>query len=445
MAGPAAAPGLMRRLAVAPRLAAWRHGRRVALPVAAFIASLVWPASLAIVLFGLFLPLYRIALLVLLPLSVARLARLGARLSAPDLFIAGFAVLQAVSLLIHHGLFAVVSSVDSLGVRSQTNVLLNCGTVMLETLGPYLLARAFIRTPADVSAAARLLILIVGVLAIVALVESVSGRQLFGGPSYLGTLSRFGFHRAAGPFPHPILWGVFAASIFALALSRDVVSSRLPVRVGAALVVLAGVATSISSSAFAVVAVQVLLLVWFISTRPLRHRLAIFIAGCVGIYVFIDVFSNRTPVQVLFDYAALNPSTGFYRTIIWQVGWNDFLGSPITGIGYDNWARPVWLGPTVDAFWLVMLLRYGLLAVAPFILGVATSLLRAVRDLPSPAQAKHLHLAYFWLASVISLIIAGFTVHFWLQSYVEFFFLLGMWGAFAAPQTVRRMAQPVRR
>ena len=171
------------------------------------------------------------------------------------------------------------------------------------------------------------------------------------------------------------------------------------------------------------------LVIWFSVSRGLRNRTLYFAVGCVAAYIFIDVFSNRTPVQVIFDYAALNPWTGYYRTLIWQFGWADFLSSPIVGIGYNDWARPIWMSASVDTFWLILLLRYGLLAVAPLVLGIGMSLHQSLMRY-FPKTEVELDLAYFWLASLISLLIAGFTVHFWEQSYVELFFLVGSWGAF---------------
>ncbi len=59
--------------------------------------------------------------------------------------------------------------------------------------------------------------------------------------------------------------------------------------------------------------------------------------------------------------------------------------------------------------------------------------------LPDPRTRLSLDLAHFWFASLIALLVAGFTVHFWQQSFVELFFLIGLWGAFAqdvAPRAI---------
>ena len=155
----------------------WLRPTMAALPVAAFIGSLIWPANLAPTIGGLFLPLYRIFLLVLLPMAIARIARTRISLMAPDYFIVAFALLQAISLMTHYGLLATFTTL-SVGNSFKTNTLVNSGVTFLETLGPYFLARAFVRTRSDVVAMARMLISPVIAIGITALIESITGRSI---------------------------------------------------------------------------------------------------------------------------------------------------------------------------------------------------------------------------------------------------------------------------
>ncbi len=412
----------------APARAPWLYVGRIPLAVQIFLASVVWPAGFAVTLGGLYLPVYRIALLLLLPFAALELFRAQIKFKAPDYLIVAFALLQVVSLTIQHG-FTDTFIAISVSAIARTNTLINSGTTIVETLGPYLLARAYIKNRSDLAATARLLIYVTIGIGAFTLVETLTGFSVFGGVTGFG-LIRFGLHRAAGPFPHPILWGLFAASTFAFALSKDVISGRLAPQIYVAAAILLAVGTSVSSAAFAAVVLQAALLLWFHYSAQLKYRGWYFSGAAVATYLFIAIFSNRTPMQVIFSYAALDSWTGFYRTLIWRFGWEDFLASPVTGIGYHDWARPRWMTSSIDAFWLVILLRYGLLAVGPLIAGIWTSLRRAALAVPAAAGKSGLDLVYFWLASLASLLIGGFTVHFWQQSYVLLFFLIGFWGAF---------------
>lgn len=416
-----------------PAQSMFKRAGMVLFPVTAFVAALAFPDTAAPDFAGLHLPVYRIFLIFLLPLALIRFARMRMRLALPDVLVMAFAALQAVALFSHYGLFATVSVERFGGGTIATNILVNAGTTFLETLGPYFLARSFVRNRADAAVVAGVLIFVTIAVGVTTLFEATTGVSLF---STAQDMVRFGLHRAAGPFPGPIQWGLFAASAFALSVAKGVVGGTPFRRAVVAVLVLGAALTSVSSAAIAAIAIQIILIAWFYLSASLRNRGWIFAAGLVGIYLFIDIFSNRTPVQVAFDYAALDPWTGYYRTLIWQYGWADFLSSPFIGIGYQDWARPRWMTPSIDAFWLVMLLRYGLLGAGPLILGIAAALQRAGRYLPRLTRTSGLDLSYCWLASVSSLLVGGFTVHFWQQSFVELFLLVGMWGAFVPAKMV---------
>jgi hypothetical protein len=98
----------------------------------------------------------------------------------------------------------------------------------------------------------------------------------------------------------------------------------------------------------------------------------------------VDVLSNRSPVSVFIDYLTLNSHTGFYRMHIWTHGKASVLQNPVFGLGLNDWARPAWMrSPTVDNFWLLTAMRYGLPAIACLIAAIVFSLrgIFARRDL----------------------------------------------------------------
>ena len=97
------------------------------------------------------------------------------------------------------------------------------GIVFIETLGPYLLARCYIRDADDFYNVVQLLFRIVVLLLPFAIFEFVSGqnisRDLFAAvlPTFSGTEKpRLGLTRVQSVFDHPILFGLCTGGIFAL-------------------------------------------------------------------------------------------------------------------------------------------------------------------------------------------------------------------------------------
>ncbi|MDR3499403.1 MAG: O-antigen ligase family protein [Parvibaculum sp.] len=399
------------------------------IPVLLFILSLVWPASIAITAGGIFLPVYRIVLLALIPVAIFELTKRPIRFRLPDFLIFAFSLIQGAVMVFHHGLTENIIVITRDNV-STTIALLNAGSTLVETAGPYLIARVYIRDQTQFVAVCRLLVLFVICVGAGTLIEATTGFSVFTQRNNVDVEGmRLGIHRAAGPFPHAILWGLFAADAFCFASMGAVGGGNLPMRATIVLLVLLAVFTSASSAAFGVVFIQIMLLAWIISTQQLRNRWTYFMVGCLMAYIFVDLLSNRSAIQVLFDYTALNSWTGYYRTLIWQYGWQDFLASPLVGIGFNDWARPIWMPPSIDAFWLVILLRYGLAGAGPLVGGIIMAIREVERSTAQTTGLLNVDPGFWWIVSLTSLITAGFTVHFWAHGLVYFFFLIGLWGS----------------
>lgn len=416
---------------------------KVPLPILLLLIALVLPPAIALPLGGLHLPAHRLLLIALLPMAFLEMGKRGIRLVLPDYCIFAFASMQAFSLMIHHGLTDDIT----LAYRdyvTTTSSLVNGGVTFLETVAPYLIARAYIRTGEQFIAVCRLLVYIVLVVGLFTAIESISGYSVFQqrtANDFGGV--RYGYIRAAGPFPHAIVWGLFAASVFPFALLGATAGRNYAGRLITAALVLGAAFTSVSSAALGSIAIQLILIVWLVYSAGLKQRWFYFALGCVLAYTFVEVMSNRSAVQVFFNYTALNAWTGYYRTLIWEFGWQNFLTSPFFGIGFNEWSRPSWMGASVDAFWLVILMRYGLFAALPLAGAFALALYRVEKSIPSEKilSSKSLDIGYWWMASLVSLIVAAFTVHLWGQIFVYFFFLLGLWGSLVHGRTKRSTHQ----
>ena len=97
-------------------------------------------------------------------------------------------------------------------------------------------------------------------------------------------------------------------------------------------------------------------------------------------YIVVDMLSNRTPFEVLISYGTFNQATAYNRVHIWNYGMQNVMGSPIFGIGLNDWARPSWMQSVVRQFLAAAgdALRHpGLLFLA---LGIAASIWRITRQ-----------------------------------------------------------------
>jgi hypothetical protein len=143
----------------------------------------------------------------------------------------------------------------------------------------------------------------------------------------------------------------------------------------------------------------------------------------VTIYVFFLLFSHRGITGILAQEIAFNPFAAMVRLHTWNYGFEAALGSPIFGIGYADWARPFWLTSSVDNFWLLNAMRYGLPAAALMIAGIIILLWRV-----ATVETQDERFAAYRLGFVVALVgmsLSLGTVHAWNALYSYFFFLLG--------------------
>jgi hypothetical protein len=97
--------------------------------------------------------------------------------------------------------------------------------------------------------------------------------------------------------------------------------------------------------------------------------------------------------------------------------------NPIFGIGLGEWIRPVWMSDSMDNFWLLIAVRYGLPAWL-MLVGLMGGLLWATaqrKGLPeSWRRARHA-----WAFTLFGITVAAATVHLWNALFVLFIFLIG--------------------
>ena len=363
---------------------------------------------------------YRILLLAaLVPLTLIWFTRKAGPIRAPDILMLLAALWGALALLATSG---------SAGIEPAT-------VFFVETFGAYLLARVTIRTYADFYRMVQTLFWLLVIILPFAVIETFADRALLHellaavGPTTdrMGNELRYGLHRASVVFEHPILFGTFCASAFALVyfVAADHAGPmRRAVRAG---IVTMAALCSISSGAMAAIALQVALITWHYITRGVKHRWRL-LGGLGAIcYVVVDLLSNRSPLEVFISYLTISSQTGYFRIMIWDYGSAEVLRHPLFGIGMAEWTRPNWMPASVDNFWLLTAMRYGL-PVFVFFAGSIVMMMVGIGKMtfagPELSGARR-----GLFISLCGMIIAGCTVHYWNAAYVWLIFLVGsgMW------------------
>lgn len=332
------------------------------------------------------------------------------------------------------------------------------GSYTIEFLGSYLLGRALIASPAHALFFLKRLFLFIMVLAALSIPEMLTGkhfiRETFAAIPGLQTRSlggvtpRFGLTRAFASFDHPILWGVFAAC--ALGMSWYLAPTRRMLgwpRLWRAAAIVGAAFTSLSTGPLMACTVQLGFLGWDVATRSFRGRWWILLGGAALAYIAVDALSNRDPLTVFIHYLTFNAQTGYDRKLIWDIGLAQVRLTPLFGIGLNQWttAPAWWHNTSVDAFWLLTAMRFGLPGVLSLL---AISLLAIVKMVRLPYKPLR-PLAMGWLVSFVGLSIAAVTVHLWGSAFVLFGFLLGMGISIAnlkpPPKSRSRASKPEQR
>lgn len=393
-----------------------RHG--VPVLVVVFLLTLLIPAEFN--LGGLKMNLSRLFLLAATPILVAQLfaGRFG-RPNISDVFFIGYVIWMGVALF----------------VNNPSRVVQNVGSTGLEFIGGYMIGRAAMRDAGDFSALIKFLAFIVMATLPFAVVESQTSvpvllkffHSLPGINSYPDVQHepRLGLWRAQVMLVHPIHYGLFCSTVFTLVfvgLKDDLSTFRrylLAFGIGSCTFL------SLSSGAFLALVLQLGLIFWAWVLRDFKRPWLLLIALMTIAYVMIDLASNRTPIEVFLSYATFSSHTAYWRKLIFEWGMINVWANPLWGIGLNDWVRPYYMySGSMDNFWLVTAVRYGIPGAFFMITAYAVMLLRiSFRDLSGDRRLLNLRRA--WVITFCGLAFTLSTVHVWTTVYSYIFFLFG--------------------
>lgn len=404
--------------------------------------GMMLPTSVSVNLGGLRLSVFRIVLLVMfIPMIFTLLSGRRGRFTIFDGLVFGHAGWALLALIAWGGL--------AQGIESG-------GIYIVEFVGAYLVGRLYIRTFEDFEAFARAFVLIVVVMLIFTIPEALTSVHflhdtiagVMGGAPAPYIEQRMGLERTFGPFDHPILYGVFSASAFSLAYFM-IAEKRLTNWSGMGQVLGVALATFMSASGgpYVVLMMQGFVAMWERVLGKVVGRWRMLFALFGLIYLSIDLLSNRSPFHVFVTYFTFSTTSAYNRILIFEYGTAEVMRNPLLGIGLGDWIRPAWMSDSMDNFWLLVAVRYGLPAWA-MLVALMIGLLWAVgkrRDLPEPwRRARHA-----WAFTLFGITVAAATVHLWNALFVLFIFLIGagawMYDVKPGATTAPKLATPARR
>lgn len=335
-------------------------------------------------------------------------------------------------------------------VNNPGSVIEQTGSVGMEFLGGYAIGRAYIRSREDFIALCRALIWIVLIMAPFAVFETLTSRSLWlealrAVPAVQTVAdvrsdprSLFGMtlERVQLGFAHPIHFGLFCSVTFSMCfVAMEGTFGHLRRWLTAAALAFT-TCLALSSGALLAIALQCGLILWALLLPNLAWRWWLLVGLGVLAYVTIDLLSNRTPIEVFMSYATFSAHNAYWRALIFEWGLKNVWANPILGLGLNDWFRPAFMhSSSVDNFWLLMAMRYGIPAFLFVTLGYLLVLVHLMRrDFSSDPVLRQLRRA--WVFTFLGLSFTLCTVHVWTAIYSFTFFLLGagVWMISVTPQ-----------
>lgn len=331
----------------------------------------------------------------------------------------------------------------AVGVNNPDLAVQNVGSTAVEFIGGYLIGRAYVRSAADLIGIIRAILLLVLISLPFAFIETLNGTAMI--PDLIDRIpglttvnqidieKRMGLHRVQVFFAHPIHYGLFCSTTLALTyVGLRTVASGGKRLLGVTAICL-GVFLSLSSGALLAALLQIGLIAWDTIFSKVARRWLMLLGLFAVMYVVVDLLSNRTPIKVLMSYATFSAHTAYYRSIIFEWGMINVWDNPVFGLGLRNWVRPSYMtSGSIDNFWLVMAVRYGIPGFLLIALGYADAIYRVGRAKLTPGTTQS-DLRLGWMIMFVGLSFTLVTVHIWTSVYSFVFFLLasGLWIASA--------------
>lgn len=337
--------------------------------------------------------------------------------------------LKALDLVVF--LLCLWTLVSFLSIYEPGVAIQSAGMIFIETAGAYLLGRICVKNSRQFSQFAAILYFTALFYLPFAFYEAFSGKNIL-----LATFSqilpthfdyfmapRWGLRRVQSVFEHPILFGAFFCMAFSLVDTLRRQGEASWHRWSRNVVVGGATFLSMSSGPVSALVVQIVLMLWDRVFRSLAQRWWLLVLPILGLYVTVTLFSNQSFFEFYVHYFAFSQDTGWDRIRIWHYGWASVGHHPLFGIGYEEYERPDWMEPSIDMFWLINFVRFGIPAGVLTLMMFGLALVGAVRAQPTTEDEMRQRRGFAFC--LVAIFVVGWTVHLWGAVYLLFMFLLG--------------------
>jgi hypothetical protein len=313
--------------------------------------------------------------------------------------------------------FAIATAAWMILATLQTGgleTLSSAGAEAAEFLGSYLVARAFIGGREALDKFIQMLKIIVIIIVILGAVDRLTGyyvaHDLAATAAQVPPLApsfREDSLRAIASFDHPILFGTFCCLAGAIFLYSERGVKRL-LYFGICAI---GTILAISSAAVMGLVLSIMIFSYDKIMGAWVWRWKVLV-GCTSMLVISVFFISNNPIGWFIGHLTLDPETGYYRVMIWDLATAQISLSPITGFSFSTFNNEV-LDGTVDCVYLVYALRFGVPMIVLLLLtNFATFIFPGQNRLShSNSYVDNMRVA-FTLVLVLFMLI-GLTVHFW--------------------------------
>lgn len=393
-------------------------------PVIVLVLALMMPPEVRVDFAGQNFYSYRLAWLTVFPWALFKLLRGEFNWRVHDLLLVAGSGWIVFSLVMIYGIERGLPS--GLGVA-------------LDLIVPYFIARVSISNFQDLRRALVMLAPVFFVFAVLLPLEAYlqnrfirdTAAALFGGLGaseygmgsafVIATDTRYGLLRAMGPFSHPILAGIFFASLLPLYYWSGI--KGWPRLLGLSAGCFA-VFTLSSAAYLALVMFGIMAAYDFVRRRVIFLSWPLFTVSAASLALILHIISENGLISVLIRFT-LTPQTGYYRLLIWEFGTASVERNPLFGIGYEQFDALAWMGDSIDAHWLNLAVRHGL---PPAILLIALSFAviwacaRMASRVPEPDSSMLIGLA----VTLVIFVIVAFSVAYFGGMLIWFVMILGI-------------------
>jgi hypothetical protein len=253
---------------------------------------------------------------------------------------------------------------------------------------------------------------------------------------------RMGLMRSRGPFPHPILGGIFLASFLPLYWLSGL--RGWPRMVGIATAFFSFF--TVSSAALLAISVSSMLIFYnWLSERFIQLSWRFFFVISAIVIFALEFGTKSGSFNLIMRYASLNSYSAFNRVLIWRYGTMSVEKHPWFGIGYAEWERPIWMvSGSIDHYWLKQAIQFGIIPALTLAIATTLAVLALIRKSGREQQTDKMALRGLAIAmSVFALGIVSVSI--WLSTQVWFHMMLGLcvsigYAARVADKTPQRLA-----